>query len=210
MRTQPLRRRKTRSLGTLLAAALALTFIPPVTEPLTTKAQADTADRPKVTQSADGLTLSVPGTRNTPGYTVDIATDVLALTTERSGKTVLDTAGGDTGGLRFRSEETWEHATAVTDWTWRSGVLTLTADTTLDGATVKARLTPEADRYELDWDVEGGSPTNSASPTTCHRPATGTATARRRPRRAVPASTSPGRSTPARSTTRPSARRRTT
>lgn len=158
MRIQPLRRRKSRRPATLLATALTLTLVPSVTGPLTTKAQADTVDRPKVTQSADGLTLSVPGTRNTPGYAVDIATDELALTTERSGKTVLGTAGGDTGGLRFRSDEKWEHATEVTDWTWQSGVLTLTTDTTLDGATVKARITPEADRYQLDWDVEGGSP----------------------------------------------------
>ncbi|WP_411978012.1 TIM-barrel domain-containing protein [Streptomyces phaeochromogenes] len=158
MRIQPLRRHKSRSPGTLLAAALALTLIPSVTGPLTTKAQADTGSRPKVTQSADGLTLSVPGTKDAPGYTVDIATDALALTTERSGKTVLGTADGDDGGLRFRSDGKWEHATAVTDWTWRSGVLTLTTDTTLDGATVKARLTPEADRYQLTWDVAGGSP----------------------------------------------------
>jgi len=158
VRIQPLRRHKPRSPGTLLAAALALTLIPSVTGPLTTKAQADTASRPKVTQSADGLTLSVPGAKDAPGYTVDIATDALALTTERSGKTVLGTAGGDDGGLRFRSDGKWEHATAVTDWTWRSGVLTLTTDTTLDGATVKARLAPEADRYQLTWDVAGGSP----------------------------------------------------
>ncbi|MDX3694399.1 glycoside hydrolase family 31 protein [Streptomyces europaeiscabiei] len=161
MRNHPLR---PRSLGTLLAAALALTFVPPVAEPFTTSARADTAARadaaarPKVTESADGLTLSVPGTGKAPGYTVDVATDELALTTERSGKTVLGTAGGDTGGLRFRSDERWEQATAVTDWTWKDGVLTLTADTTLTGATVEARLTPEADRYQLDWDVEGGSP----------------------------------------------------
>lgn len=66
MRIQPLRRRKSRRPATLLATALTLTLVPSVTGPLTTKAQADTVDRPKVTQSADGLTLSVPGTRNTP------------------------------------------------------------------------------------------------------------------------------------------------
>ena len=111
-----------------------------------------------MTHGADALTVSVPATEQTPGYTVDIATAELAVTTERAGKAVLSTAGGDTGGLRFRSGGQWQHATEVTDWTWRDGVLALSADTTLDGATVAVRLTPASDRYQLDWDVEGGSP----------------------------------------------------
>ncbi|MGO4428799.1 glycoside hydrolase, partial [Streptomyces sp. MCAF7] len=129
MRTHPRRPRKTRRFGTLLAAALALTLTPSVADPLATPARADTADQPKVTHSADALTVSVPATKTTPGYTVDIATDALAVTTERAGETVLSTAGGDTGGLRFRSGGQWQHATEITDWAWQDGVLALTADT---------------------------------------------------------------------------------
>ncbi|MFF7656158.1 TIM-barrel domain-containing protein [Streptomyces sp. NPDC007983] len=158
MRTHPFRPRKSRTLGTLLAAALALMLLPSVAGPLATPAEANTTARPKVSHRADTLTVTVPATRKTPGYVVDIATDELAVTTERAGKAVLSTADGDTGGLRFRSGGQWQHATEVTDWTWRGGVLTLSADTTLDGATVAVRLTPASDRYQLDWDVKGGSP----------------------------------------------------
>ncbi|GAA1086631.1 hypothetical protein GCM10009577_04350 [Streptomyces javensis] len=158
MRTHPRRPRKPGRFGTLLAAVLALTLAPSVTDPLATAARADTAAQPKVTHRADALTMSVPATEKAPGYTVDIATDELAVTTERAGEVVLSTADGGTGGLRFRSGGQWQHATEVTDWRWKDGVLTLTADTTLDGATVRARLTPTSDRYQLEWDVEGGSP----------------------------------------------------
>lgn len=158
MRTHPRRPRKPGRIIMLLAAASALTLTPSVADPLATPARADTAAQPKVTHSADGLTVSVPATEKAPGYTVDITTDALAVTTERAGEAVLRTADGDTGSLRFRSGGQWQHATEVTDWTWKDGVLALTADTTLDGATVKARLTPASDRYQLDWDVEGGSP----------------------------------------------------
>ena len=145
-----------------------------------------------------------------PGYTVDVATDELALTTERSGKTVLGTAGGDTGGLRFRSDGSGSTPPRSPTGRGRTASSTLTADTTLDGATVEARLTPAPTATSWTGTSRAAAPTNWASPTTCRRPATGTATARRRPRRAVPVSTSPGRSTPARSNTRPSARPRTT
>ncbi|GDY60136.1 hypothetical protein SVIO_107590 [Streptomyces violaceusniger] len=97
MRTHPRRPRETGRFGMLLAAALAMTLIPSVTEPLTTPARADTAVQPKVAHDADAVTVSVPATGKTPGYTVDIATGELALTTERAGEAVLSTAGGDTG-----------------------------------------------------------------------------------------------------------------
>lgn len=144
--------------GRLLAAALALALMPTVSAVLTPSAQADPADRIKVTQRGDDVTVSVPATKGAPGYTVDVATDRLALTTSRGGKPLLGTAVGDTGGLRFRSGGSWQHATKVTDWSWKKGVLSLTAATTLDGATVTAHLTPKADRYQLNWDVDGGSP----------------------------------------------------
>ncbi|WP_214317574.1 TIM-barrel domain-containing protein [Nonomuraea sediminis] len=120
-------------------------------------AQAATDDSPKVSQSQGAVTISVPATQSSPGYTIDLATDVLTLTTRRAGKTVLDSPGGDAGGLRFRSGGQWQHATRVTGWTWRDGALIVTSDSTLQGATVQARLTPKADRYQLSWVVQGGS-----------------------------------------------------
>ncbi|MGW3109133.1 TIM-barrel domain-containing protein [Streptomyces sp. NPDC001100] len=133
--------------------------------PVTGSATATAAARPaatggpKVARTAHAVTVSTPASAGAPGYTLDVATDELALTTRRAGKTVLATASGDTGALRFTGADgTWQHATAVTGWTWRNGVLTVTADSTLDGATVEARITPGADRYQLDWDVHGGAP----------------------------------------------------
>lgn len=195
--------------GLLLAAALTAAML---MAPLTgsTAATAATAG-PKVTRTANAVTVSLPASANTPGYTLDVATDELALTTRRAGKTVLATTSGDTGALRFATADgTWQHATGVTDWTWKNGVLTVTADSTLDGATVEARITPEPTATSSTGTSEAAHRSSWVSPTTCRRPATGTATARPRPRRAGPAPTSPGRWTPARSTTRRSARRRTT
>ncbi|MFF0396006.1 TIM-barrel domain-containing protein [Streptomyces sp. NPDC005248] len=148
-----------RRLGASLAAALTLTLAGPGTEAFVQPARADSAPQTTVTEAADALTLSVPATPTSPGYTVEVPTDgALALTTERAGTPVLTTAGGDTGALRFRSGGAWQYATDVTDWSWKDGVLTLTADSTLDGATVEARVTPAADRYQLDWNVEGTQP----------------------------------------------------
>ncbi|MFF5277579.1 TIM-barrel domain-containing protein [Streptomyces sp. NPDC000133] len=147
-----------RRLGASLAAALTLTLAGPGTEAFVQPARADSAPQTTVTEAADALTLSVPDTPTSPGYTIEVSTDgALALTTERAGTPVLTTAG-DTGALRFRSGGAWQHATDVTDWSWKDGVLTLTADSTLDGATVEARVTPAADRYQLDWNVEGTEP----------------------------------------------------
>ncbi|GAB2965851.1 hypothetical protein GCM10023080_029480 [Streptomyces pseudoechinosporeus] len=146
--------------GLLLAAALtAAMLMAPVTgsTAATAAARPTTTDGPKVARTAHAVTISVPASAGTPGYTLDVATDELALTTRRAGKTVLATATGDTGALRFTAADgTWQHATGVTDWTWKNGVLTVTADSTLDGTTVEARITPGADRYQLDWDVRGG------------------------------------------------------
>ncbi|MBW8738775.1 MAG: alpha-galactosidase [Streptomyces turgidiscabies] len=114
---------------------------------------------PKVSRTAHAVTVSVPASAGAPGYLLDVATDELALTTRRAGKTLLATAPGDTGALRFTAADgTWQHATGVTGWTWKNGVLTVTAASTLAGATVEARITPIADRYQLDWDVHGGAP----------------------------------------------------
>lgn len=149
----PLRRR-----GAPLAAVLSLTLIPTTTTLLTSPAQAQASAGPRVTQGEDAVTVSVPAAGSSPGYTVEVATDALTVTTRRAGETVLETASGDTGGLRFKAGDRWHHATDVTDWSWEDGVLVLTADSTLADATVTARLTPRADRYQFQWDVEGGDP----------------------------------------------------
>ncbi|MGP3983186.1 TIM-barrel domain-containing protein [Streptomyces sp. KR80] len=142
----------------LAVAALTLTLFSPATAPFASSAQTDASGRPRATWKNDRVTVSVPATGTSPGYRVHVATDELAFTTTRAGRTVLGTARGDTGSLRFESGGRWQHATEVTDWSWQDGVLNLTADTTLAGATVEARLTPTADRYHLSWDVRGGSP----------------------------------------------------
>jgi hypothetical protein len=133
----------------LLAAALTVTFLPSTAHGST----GSTAHGPHVSHSARTVTLDVPATRDAPGYTVSVPTGgQLALTTRRSGHTVLATAAD---ALRFEAGGTWQHATRLTGWSWHDGVLTLTADTTLAGARVEARLTPTPDRYQLDWNVKG-------------------------------------------------------
>ncbi|MER5547354.1 glycoside hydrolase family 31 protein [Streptomyces sp. NPDC002589] len=113
---------------------------------------------PKLDATAGGLALAVPPSGNAPGYVLDVTTAQLELSTRRSGAPVLVTAAADSGALRFRLDGSWQHATRVTGWTWRGGTLTLTADTTAQGATVQARITPSADRYALDWNVKGATP----------------------------------------------------
>ncbi|SEO91700.1 glycoside hydrolase family 31 protein [Actinacidiphila rubida] len=144
--------------GTLLAATLLAvtgTFLSPVTS--SSAAQQSASAGPTVASAPGAVVLTQPGSADAPGYRLDVATGQLALTTTRAGRTVLGTAPGDTGALRFRSGGQWQHATGVTGWSWHDGVLTLTADTTVAGATATARITPQADRYQLDWDVAGGS-----------------------------------------------------
>ncbi|MCT9082563.1 glycoside hydrolase family 31 protein [Streptomyces fulvoviolaceus] len=133
-----------RKYGCLPAAALTVALLPPATAH---------AAGPHVSEAGDAVTLSVPPSRGSPGYSVSVPTDSqLALTTRRSGRTVL-TTGAD--ALRFDAAGASQHATTLTGWSWHDGVLTLTADTTLTGARVEARLTPTSDRYQLTWDVKG-------------------------------------------------------
>lgn len=103
------------------------------------------------------VAMTVPSSVSAPGYELDIATDNLTMTTRRAGRTVLSTAGGDTGGLRFYAAGGWQRATQLTSWTWHNGVLALTAATTQAGTTVQVRITPLADRYALSWNVDGGA-----------------------------------------------------
>ncbi|MEW1640587.1 glycoside hydrolase family 31 protein [Streptomyces sp. NPDC091219] len=140
-----------RKFGCLLATALTMAFLPSTAH----GTPANTPGRPTVSASPAALALNVPPSAGAPGYSVTVPTHGrLALTTRRSGRTVLATAADS---LRFRagSPSGWQHATTLTGWNWHAGVLTLTAATTLPGARVEARLTPAADRYRLDWDVKG-------------------------------------------------------
>ncbi|MFI2640068.1 glycoside hydrolase family 31 protein [Streptomyces sp. NPDC018610] len=153
-------RRPSRRSGVLLAA-LALPAALAAT-PKQAQAEATPAPHasraPRLTTSAGELTLTVPPGSAGPGYRLRVTTGQLALTTRRSGTTVLGTPTDGTGALRFRTAGAWQHATRVTGWTWKNGTLTLTAATTTPGATVEARITPAADRYQLDWQVRGTAP----------------------------------------------------
>ncbi|QOV34244.1 alpha-galactosidase [Streptomyces ferrugineus] len=137
-----------RKLGRLLACALTVALLPS-----TAQGSPESDATTTVSESRGTVTL------DTPGYSVSISGRTggqLALTTRRSGRTVLATGPE---ALRFRTGDTWQHTTRLTDWSWRGGVLTLTADTTLAGARIEARLTPAPDRYRLDWDVTGAEAT---------------------------------------------------
>lgn len=205
-----------RVLLTTLALALVAALPAALTAPEPAQARpqspprAPTGTTARLTRTADDLTLTVPPSRSAPGYRLQVTTGQLSFTTLRSGGTVLATASGDTGALRFRTAGTWHHATRVTGHAWKDGTLTLTADTTAPGATIEARVTPSADRYQLRWRVIGATPNGSAWPAICRPPVTGTAMERPRPRTAAPPPTSPGRWTAARSCTPPSARPPTT
>ena len=152
--------RRTRPIRALLAAFSLLLALPAVAaQAQAAQAQDRVAQAPRVTESPDGLALTVPPSGNAPGYTVNVTTRQLSLTARRfDATTVLSTATGDTGALRFRVDGTWQHATKVTSWSWKAGALALTADTTAAGATVEATVTPSADRYQLDWNVKGVAP----------------------------------------------------
>ncbi|HEY4460009.1 MAG TPA: glycoside hydrolase family 31 protein [Pseudonocardiaceae bacterium] len=124
---------------------------------VSTPALATPAPSVAVHAVAGAVDVTVRPTATAPGYALDIATDSMTMTTRRAGHTVLATAGGTTGGLRFYADGAWQHATRLTGWTWQGGVLTLTAATTEADTTVQARITPRADRYALSWDVHGGA-----------------------------------------------------
>ncbi|MGA5581729.1 TIM-barrel domain-containing protein [Streptomyces thermodiastaticus] len=153
-----------RVLLTTLALALVAALPAALTAPEPAQARpqspprAPTGTTARLTRTADDLTLTVPPSRSAPGYRLQVTTGQLSFTTLRSGGTVLATASGDTGALRFRTAGTWHHATRVTGHAWKDGTLTLTADTTAPGATIEARVTPSADRYQLRWRVIGATP----------------------------------------------------
>jgi alpha-glucosidase (family GH31 glycosyl hydrolase) len=104
------------------------------------------------------LRLTVPGGRSGPGYQVVVQRSPFAITTQRAGRTVLQTTSGTagtSGPADFRTAAGWATATGVSGANWHDGVLDLTLSTTVPGATVAYRITPQADRYTVDWSVQG-------------------------------------------------------
>lgn len=99
--------------------------------------------RTTVVEDADSITLS------TGAYQLDIARDGLRMVTSRAGETAL------AGGPRFQVSGTTHQPRRLTGWSFTAGVLTVHATSSLDGATITARVTPGADRYALNWEVAG-------------------------------------------------------
>ena len=95
---------------------------------------------------------SGPLTFATPAYELRVATDRLAVTTVRAGRTVLATAPG---AFRFRIGGDWHIVREVTGSTRDGNTLRVTAATDLPGITVDLRITLRSDRYDMNWSLSG-------------------------------------------------------
>ncbi|MEU9329132.1 glycoside hydrolase family 31 protein [Streptomyces canus] len=95
---------------------------------------------------------SGPVTVTTPGYELRVATDRLAVTTVRAGRTVLATAPA---AFRFRIGSDWHIVGEVTGSTREDNTLRVTAATDLPGVTVDLRITLRSDRYDMNWSLSG-------------------------------------------------------
>lgn len=107
------------------------------------------------------LRLAVPAQTSAPGYDIVIQQSPFRITTTRAGATVLQTTpgtSGSTGPAAFQTASGWASATSVSSSDWHDGVLDLTLATTASGYTVDYRITPETDRYRVDWTVDGAAP----------------------------------------------------
>lgn len=93
-------------------------------------------------------------TLTTPGYALRVATDRLALTTERAGRTVLATAPG---AFRFRIGGDWHTVREVTGSSRLGDTLSITAATDLPSVTVGLRIKLRSDRYDLNWSLSGAT-----------------------------------------------------
>ncbi|MCX4460181.1 hypothetical protein OOK58_56985 [Streptomyces sp. NBC_01728] len=93
-----------------------------------------------------------PTTFVTPRYELRLATDRLALTTVRAGRTVLATAPG---AFRFRIGADWHIVREVTGSTRDGDTVRVTAATDLPGVTVDLRITLRSDRYDMTWSLSG-------------------------------------------------------
>ncbi|MGP4048678.1 glycoside hydrolase family 31 protein [Streptomyces sp. 2A115] len=90
----------------------------------------------------------------TPDYELRVATDRLALTTVRAGRTVLATAPG---AFRFRIGGDWHLVREVTGSTREGNTLRVTAATDLPGVTIALKITLRSDRYDVDWSLSGAT-----------------------------------------------------
>lgn len=120
------------------ALAIAVAAAPAAAEP-----------RVSVKQRPGAVTVGVKGGT---GYEVRLDRRSFAITTSRRGRTVLDTAGG---GLRFRVGEAAQHATQLLSARFDGTVLHATVATSSAAHRIALELTPQEDRYRLEWSVEG-------------------------------------------------------
>ncbi|MEC3980093.1 glycoside hydrolase family 31 protein [Amycolatopsis sp. H20-H5] len=98
-------------------------------------------------QTSTAASLSVPRSGDAPGYQLRIDTTKLGVSASRGGEPLLRTAPDAFtfgGGV----------ATRVRSVSLRNGTLVAEADSTT-GKPVTLRLTPRADRFELNWSVAG-------------------------------------------------------
>ncbi|MEW2399685.1 glycoside hydrolase family 31 protein [Streptomyces sp. NPDC046862] len=91
-------------------------------------------------------------TFGTAGYELRVATDRLAVTTVRAGRTVLATAPA---AFRFRIGAGWHIVREATGSTRSGNTLRVTAATDLPDVTVDLRITLRSDRYDMNWSLSG-------------------------------------------------------
>ena len=123
----------------------------------------DPPGQTRFADSAAALTLTRRASKDAPGYTLTVAKQPFELTTTRDGKTVLATTGASAtaAAARFVSGGTSYYATRVNSASWKHGVLTLDLATTDPGYDIGYRITPNADRYAIHWDVTDPRTTSS-------------------------------------------------
>lgn len=107
------------------------------------------------------LRLQVPASGHGPGYRVVIQRSPFRITTERGGRTVLQTTeggAGSSGPAGFHTSNGPATATAVKGASWHDGAVHLTLATSIPGDAVSYRIKPLADRYKVSWSVQGSVP----------------------------------------------------
>lgn len=124
---------------------------------------------PRVHNTANAVTLTVPASHGSPGYRVVVAKAPFRVTTVRGGGggVVLRTTqgvGGSSGPADFKTASGWATATSVQSARWHNGALELNLATSAAGDTVTYRITPRADRFRTTWSVSGpDAPTQVAA-----------------------------------------------
>lgn len=129
------------------AAVLAASLVLPVLAPV-----AAHADSP-VRQGSRDITL------RTRAYQVVVGKSPFSISTRRAGRTVLDTTSTD--ALDFTGPNGRATPTSVRSVKWSHGALNLSVGTTDPNATLRVKITPRADRYQLESTVEGVKATSA-------------------------------------------------